>query len=66
MKKKITKKLVLHKATISNLEKIEMQKVKGATLHLPVCTGDSCTLHFFCCTPTEENLVSPLLDMDID
>ncbi len=54
MKKELTRKLVLNKKTISNLDNREMKSIRGATLARPSCACDvteSCSL-YFCCPPT--------------
>lgn len=61
MKKKLTKKLVLNKKTISSLSENDMNLVRGATFNF-YCT-DSCSLNMGCCPPTtEENVIVQLPD----
>jgi len=49
MKSKITKKLILNKETVSNLESVEMGKVKGGTRDTNYF---QCTHPAMTCTPT--------------
>lgn len=61
MKKKIEKKLVLKKSTVSNLNQEEKKMIKGGTSVLYVtcdCKTDheSCSI-IVCCPPPEENLL---------
>ncbi len=57
MKKKILNKLELNKKTVSNLSKIDMKNIRGATI-VYACTR-SCTVVYICCDtktiPLEEN-----------
>jgi hypothetical protein len=55
MKKQIKKKLLLNKATVSDLTRDEMNRVWGATLLQP-CT-ESCSLFLNCCPPTRERVI---------
>ncbi len=50
MRKKLTKKLVLNKKTISNLDREEMNSARGASFFIPC--SDSCSVIFVCCDPT--------------
>ena len=52
MKKRLNKKLVLNKMTISSLKDKDMHLIRGATLVFD-CT-ESCSLVWICCTPTKE------------
>ncbi len=55
MKKKLTKKLMLSRKTISNLTDNEMNLVRGASL-IVNCTN-SCSLIRYCCPTTQENVI---------
>jgi len=53
MKKKLLKKLILNKATITRLQNEEMRLIKGASIFIPSCVCDtaSCSIHARCCDP---------------
>ena len=58
MKKKLTKKLSLNKATVTRLANEEMRLIKGASIVIDSCNCDtaSCSLPVHCCGPdTKEN-----------
>jgi len=59
MKKKMIKKLVLKKATVTRLDKKDMNLVIGATLVNPYYCSDSCSIVIFCCGDTTK----PKLEM---
>jgi len=59
MKKKMIKKLVLNKATVTRLDKKDMNLIIGATLVDPYYCSKSCSLVIICCGPTTE----PKLEM---
>jgi len=63
MKKKMNRKLVLNKNTVTSLNDNEMNKVIGATL-VWHCTK-SCSLVWYCCSPPEENVYDPNQDNDL-
>ena len=60
MKKKLTKKLVLNKETISRLQNEEMKLIKGASIFITSCDcdTDSCSIPIHCCdiTTKEQNI----------
>jgi len=59
MKKKMIKKLILNKKTISSLNNEEMNLVIGATVIMPEVCSRSCSVMLPCCGPTTE----PKLEM---
>ena len=50
MKKRMSKRLILNRVTVSRLSQEDMNAVVGATLYLP-CT-ESCSLYIQCCPVT--------------
>lgn len=52
MRKKLTKKLVLNKKTISNLDREEMNSARGASV-IYICS-ESCSVIYICCDPTKD------------
>ncbi|MCK4762612.1 MAG: class I lanthipeptide [Candidatus Aminicenantes bacterium] len=55
-KKTLTKKMLLNKATVSNLNSVDLDMIKGGTLltfeTCANCDTASCSLHINCCGPT--------------
>lgn len=61
MKKKLTKKLSLNKATVTRLQSKEMKVIKGASIVIDSCNCDtaSCSLPVHCCgTDTVEKVIN--------
>lgn len=56
-KNKLTKKLVLNKKTVSNLQDEEMNLIRGASV-LFLCT-ESCSVLVNCCDPTSIRTCPP-------
>ena len=59
MKKKLTKKLSLNKATVTKLQNEEMKVIKGASIVIDSCNCDtaSCSLPVHCCEPTIKEMI---------